>query len=116
MTSATVTITDNATGKTVDCPVQTGTYGAPVIDTKHLYRELGMFTFDPGFATTASCRSAITYLDGEQGVLLHHGYPIEQLATQSTFLEVCYLLIYGELPIKMLGIYSRCKPVPMVHR
>jgi len=114
--SKTVIITDKTTGKQVECPVVEGTYGAPVIDTKNLYRELGMFTFDPGFATTASCRSAVTYLDGEEGILLHRGYPIDQLAEHSTFLEVCYLLINGELPsrsqmqdwenaIKMHGMY-----------
>jgi citrate synthase len=96
--SKTVTITDNTTGKQIECPVIEGTYGAPVIDTKTLYRELGMFTFDPGFATTSSCRSSITYLDGEEGILLHRGYPIEQLAEHSNFLEVSYLLIHGELP------------------
>ena len=96
--SDTVTIIDNKTGKKVECPVLKGTYGAPVIDTKSLYSELGMFTFDPGFMTTAACRSAITYLDGEKGILLHRGYPIEQLAKHSTYLEVCYLLLYGELP------------------
>ncbi|MCG8379883.1 MAG: citrate synthase, partial [Proteobacteria bacterium] len=94
----TVTITDNRTGKEIECPILTGVYGAPVIDTKTLYKELGMFTFDPGFVTTASCRSAITYLDGEKGILLHRGYPIEQLAENSSYLEVCYLLLYGELP------------------
>ena len=96
--SDTVTITDNRTGKEVECPILTGVYGAPVIDTNTLYKELGMFTFDPGFVTTASCKSAITYLDGEKGVLLHRGYPIEQLAQNSSYLEVCYLLLYGELP------------------
>ncbi len=99
--SDTVTITDNRTGKQVECSVIDGVYGAPVIDTSQLYSELGMFTYDPGFATTSSCRSAITYLDGEQGVLLHRGYPIEQLAENSTYLEVCYLLIHGELPGRM---------------
>lgn len=94
----TVTITDNKTGKQVECPILTGVYGAPVIDTKTLYKELGMFTFDPGFVTTASCKSAITYLDGEKGILLHRGYPIGQLAEHSSYLEVCYLLLYGELP------------------
>ena len=94
----TVTIIDNNTGKEIECPVLRGTYGAPVIDTKELYRELGMFTYDPGFVTTASCRSSITYLDGEEGVLLYRGYPIEQLAENSNFLEVAYLLIFGELP------------------
>lgn len=94
----TVTITDNSSGKTIECPVHEGTYGAPVIDTKTLYKDLGMFTYDPGFVTTSSCRSAITYLDGENGVLMHRGYPIEQLAEKSTYLELCYLLMYGELP------------------
>ncbi|MEM7540838.1 MAG: citrate synthase [Pseudomonadota bacterium] len=94
----TVTITDNASGKSVECPVLEGQYGAPVIDLKTLYRELGMFTFDIGYASTAACRSAITYLDGENGVLLHRGYPIDQLAEHSTFTEVAYLLIHGELP------------------
>ncbi len=94
----TVTITDNRTGKQLECPIIQGTYGEPVIDTKLLHRELGMFTLDPGFGTTASCRSAITYLDGDNGVLLHRGYPIEQLAEKSNYLEVCYLLIHGELP------------------
>ena len=96
----TVTITDNRTGKKVECPIVDGVYAAPVIDTKTLYKELGMFTFDPGFVTTASCKSKITYLDGEKGILLHRGYPIDQLANQSSYLEVCYLLLYGELPTK----------------
>ncbi len=94
----TVTITDNRTGKQVECPILTGVYGAPVIDTKTLYKELEVFTFDPGFTTTAACKSAITYLDGEKGILLHRGYSIEELAQNSSYLEVCYLLLYGELP------------------
>ncbi|GJM05168.1 MAG: citrate synthase [marine bacterium B5-7] len=94
----TVTITDNRTGKQVECPILTGVYGAPVIDTKTLYKELEVFTFDPGFTTTAACRSAITYLDGEKGILLHRGYSIDELALNSSYLEVCYLLLYGELP------------------
>ncbi|MGR8946771.1 MAG: citrate synthase [Gammaproteobacteria bacterium] len=98
MSSRTVTITDNKTGNTVECPVYQGTYGAPVIDLKALHKELGMFTLDIGFGVTGSCRSAITYLDGEEGVLMHRGYPIEQLAEHSTFTEVAYLLIHGELP------------------
>jgi len=98
MSQRTVTITDNASGKSVECPVIEGVYGAPVIDTKKLYKELGMFNLDIGYASTASCRSAVTYLDGDEGVLLHRGYPIEQLAEQSTFLEVAYLLIHGDLP------------------
>ena len=100
MATRSVTITDNTTGKQVECPVYEGEYGAPVIDIKNLYKELGMFTFDIGYASTAACRSAITYLDGEEGVLMHRGYPIEQLAEQSSFLEVSYLLVNGELPNK----------------
>ena len=96
--SDTVTITDNRTGKQLECPIIMGTYGEPVIDTKLLHKELGMFTLDPGFGTTSSCRSSITFLDGDNGVLLHRGYPIEQLAAKSNFIEVCYLLIHGELP------------------
>lgn len=96
----TVTMTDNRTGKQIECPIIDGVYGAPVIDMKTLYKEMGMFTYDPGFMTTASCRSSITYLDGEKGILLHRGYPIDQLAQKSSYLEVCYLLLYGELPTK----------------
>ena len=94
----TVTITDNATGKSIECPVLEGTHGRPVIDIRRLPSELGYFTIDPGYATTASCSSKITYIDGDNGVLLYRGYPIEQLAKNSTYLEVCYLLLYGELP------------------
>lgn len=96
--SDTVTITDNRTGKKLECPIIDGVYGESVIDTKALHKGLGMFTLDPGFSTTSSCRSSITYLDGSNGVLLHRGYPIEQLAEKSTYMEVCYLLIHGRLP------------------
>jgi citrate synthase len=96
----TVTITDNTTGKSIECPIKTGTHGHPVIDCQALPNELGMFTFDPAFITTASCESKITFIDGEKGILLYRGYPIEQLAEHSTYLEVCYLLLYGELPTK----------------
>ena len=96
--SHTVTITDNKTGKQIECPVLEGTYGTPVIDLKGLYQDLGMFTFDPGYTVTSSCRSTITYLDGEKGILLYRGYPIEQLAEHSNYLEICYLLLNGELP------------------
>lgn len=117
MKRETVTITDNSTGKSVECPIYRGTYGPPLIDTQLLYKELGMFTLDPGFLTTASCRSAITYLDGDKGILLYRGYPIEQLAEHSTFLEVCYLLIYGELPSKaqMKRFVADVKQHSMVH-
>ncbi|MFQ5958015.1 MAG: citrate synthase [Alphaproteobacteria bacterium] len=77
-----------------------GTMGPNVIDVGKLYASTGYFTYDPGFMATASCQSKITYIDGEQGVLLYRGYPIEQLAAQSDFVEVCYLLLYGELPTR----------------
>jgi citrate synthase len=94
----TVTITDNSTGKEVECPAITGTLGTPCVDIRDLNRALGHFTHDPGFGTTSSCKSAITYIDGDQGILLYRGYPIDQLAEKSSYLEVCYLLMYGELP------------------
>ncbi len=84
--------------KTVDMPVTSGTIGPDVIDIRKLYAQTGMFTYDPGFTSTASCDSAITYIDGDEGVLLHRGYPIGQLAEHSTFMEVSYLLLNGELP------------------
>ncbi|EIJ43349.1 citrate synthase I, hexameric type [Beggiatoa alba B18LD] len=100
MSKETVTITDNRTGKSFECAIKNGTHGQPVIDCQALPKEVGMFTFDPAFMTTASCESAITFIDGDQGILLHRGYPIEQLAENSSYLEVCYLLLYGELPKK----------------
>ena len=78
--------------------VLSGTVGPDVVDIRKLYAETGMFTYDPGFTSTASCQIAITYIDGDEGILLHRGYPIDQLAEQSTFMEVCYLLLNGELP------------------
>ena len=75
-----------------------GTVGPDVFDIRKLYNQAGVFTYDPGFTSTASCESAITYIDGEKGILLHRGYPIDQLAEQSTFMEVAYLLLHGELP------------------
>lgn len=98
MSKQTVTITDNATGKQVELDVLNPTIGPKAIDIRKLHKELGFFTYDPGFMSTASCASQITYLDGEQGTLLYRGYPIEQLAEHSTFLEVCYLLLNGRLP------------------
>ena len=88
----------NAGGKSVELPVHSGTVGPPCIDIGKLYKETGNFTYDPGFMSTASCRSAITYIDGDAGILMYRGYPIEQLAKHSNFLEVSYLLIHGELP------------------
>jgi citrate synthase len=79
-------------------PVLEGSVGPEVIDIRKFYGQSGMFTYDPGFTSTASCQSAITYIDGEQGILLHRGYPIDQLATQSTFMEVAYLLLPRERP------------------
>src|SRR3546814_7001795 len=74
--------------------------GAKVIDIRNLYKDLGYFTFDPGYTATGSCESKITYIDGDEGVLLYRGYPIEQLAEKSDFMEVCHLLLFGELPNK----------------
>ncbi len=87
-------------GKTVDFPVLSGTVGPDVIDISKLYAQTGMFTYDPGFTSTGSCESKITYIDGDEGILLYRGYPIEQLAEKGDFLETCYLLLYGELPTK----------------
>ncbi len=85
-------------GKTIDLPIYTGSIGPEVIDIRPLYAKTGMFTFDPGFVSTAACKSDITYIDGDEGVLLYRGYPIEQLANQCDFLEVAYLILKGELP------------------
>lgn len=85
-------------GKEFEFPVRSGTMGPDVIDISSLYKQTDAFTFDPGFTSTASCDSDITFIDGDKGVLLHRGYPIEQLAEEGDFLEVCYLLLYGELP------------------
>ena len=95
---ATLTI-DRGTGDTssIELPVRTGTIGPDVVDVASLTGN-GLFTYDPGFTSTASCESKITYIDGDKGILLHRGYPIEQLAEYSDYLETCYLLLYGELP------------------
>ncbi|HBR98345.1 MAG TPA: citrate (Si)-synthase [Gammaproteobacteria bacterium] len=85
-------------GNDYEFPVQQGAIGPDVIDISKLYAETGAFTLDPGFTSTASCESEITYIDGEKGILLHRGYPIDQLAEEGHFLETCYLLLYGELP------------------
>lgn len=90
----------NAAGKDLDLKVMSGSVGPDVIDIRKLYAQTGMFTYDPGFTSTASCDSAITYIDGDEGVLLHRGYPIGQLAEKSSFMEVCHLLLNGELPTK----------------
>jgi citrate synthase len=93
-----VTVTDHRSGKSFDLPVLDGTLGPSVIDVRKLYTDHGFFTYDPGFGSTGSCQSKITYIDGENGVLLYRGYPIEELAERSDFMEVCYLLLHGDLP------------------
>ena len=82
----------------IDLPVYKGNVGPDVVDIRKLYAQTGMFTYDPGFLSTASCQSAITYIDGDKGELLYRGYPIEQLATNCDYMETCHLLLYGELP------------------
>ncbi|OHC54448.1 MAG: citrate (Si)-synthase [Rhodobacterales bacterium RIFCSPHIGHO2_02_FULL_62_130] len=98
MAGPTKTATLNLNGKSYDLPVHSPTLGPDVLDIRKLYAEADVFTFDPGFTSTAACESAITFIDGDAGELLHRGYPIEQLAAESSYLEVCYLLLYGELP------------------
>lgn len=97
MTKETYTLTSPG-GSTTELPVLEGTLGPDVLEIGHLYREQGVFTYDPGFVATGSCESAITFIDGDEGVLLYRGYPVEQLAERSNFIEVAYLLLYGELP------------------
>src|SRR6476619_4283301 len=96
--NGTMTLTDNATGKSVELPVIEGSVGPKVIDVRKLYAQTGYFTYDPGFMATAACRSSITYIDGDEGVLMYRGYPIQELAGKSDFLEVAYLLLNGQLP------------------
>ncbi len=95
---ATLTVIDNETGQRWDLPKLHGTIGPSAVDVRKLYGESGLFTYDPGFGSTAACTSKITYIDGDEGVLLHRGYKIEDLAEQSDFMDVCYLLLEGELP------------------
>src|SRR5947208_10875524 len=96
--AGTMTLTDNASGKSIELPVIEGSIGPKVIDVRKLYAQTGYFTYDPGFMATAACRSTITYIDGDEGLLLYRGYPIEELAAKSDFMEVSYLLLFGELP------------------
>jgi citrate synthase len=93
-----VTVTLDGTNKSTSLPLLSGSVGPDVFDIRKLYGDLGVFTYDPGYGVTASCDSKITYIDGDHGILLYRGYPIEQLAEKSNFLEVCYLLLNGELP------------------
>jgi citrate synthase len=95
-----VTLARDGTNMKLSLPVRSGTIGPDVIDVARLYRETGCFTYDPGFTSTANCSSRITYIDGDEGILLYRGYPIDELAVSSTFIEVCYLLLHGELPTK----------------
>ena len=113
--------TRNATitldGKTAEFPVYDGVHGPSVVDIRSLYKELDVFTYDPGFTSTGSCESQITYIDGDKGELLYRGYPIDQLAEKSNYLEVCYLLLYGELPkaAAMEDFESRVTRHTMLH-
>src|SRR5688572_33231684 len=100
MTEKLATLSFSDGKPSVDFPVLGGTVGPEVIDVRALYAKTGMFTYDPGFMSTASCRSSITYIDGDQGILQYRGYPIEQLAEACSFLEVAYLILNGELPDK----------------
>ncbi len=92
------TLFNNETGQSIEIPVLQGSEGPDVLDIRKLHEETGMFTYDPGFTSTASCESEITYIDGLKGILRHRGYDIQELASKSEFLEVCYLLLHGELP------------------
>ncbi len=98
MSKNTIALHDSASGKTIELPILEGTEGPSVFDIGSIYREFGYFTFDHGFQSTASCQSAVTFIDGEKGVLLYRGYPVNELAEKSTFLRVAYLLLCGELP------------------
>src|SRR5689334_12816607 len=97
-TKETVTLTDNSSGKTAELPLLSGTLGPKVVDIRKLYFDLGHFTFNPGYTATGSCESKITFIDGDEGQLMYRGYPIEELAEHSDFMEVAYLLLKGELP------------------
>ena len=96
----TATLTFNDTGDSIELPILEGSVGPKVLDIRKLYGQTGYFTYDPGFTSTASCESGLTYIDGGEGILSHRGYSIEELAEHSTYLEVCHLLLYGELPNK----------------
>ncbi len=93
-----VDLKDYRSNKEIELPIMDATSGADIIDIRSIYKQLGYFTFDPGFVSTASCESKITYIDGDEGLLYYRGYPIEQLAEKSNYSEVCYLILYGELP------------------
>lgn len=117
MAEPTKTATLSLGNTSIELPVLSPTVGPDVLDIRKLYAEANVFTYDPGFTSTAACDSAITYIDGDKGELLYRGYPIEQLAAQSHFLEVCYLLLYGELPNadQMSDFEDRVTRHTMVH-
>jgi citrate synthase len=100
MSAKTFQLTDSTSGKEIDLEVRDGTLGPSVFDIRPVYGEQGVFTYDPGFASTASCESKITFIDGDSGILLYRGYPVGQLAEKSSFIEVCYLLLSGNLPTR----------------
>ena len=100
MTDDSFKLTNSDESLSLDLPVRKGTAGPDVLDISQLYREAGVFTYDPGFVATGSCESDITFIDGAEGVLMYRGYPVEQLAAHSNFMEVAYLLLYGDLPNK----------------
>ena len=100
MKKKTLTIKDNRNGKVYEFDVKDGSCGPAVADLSSFYEKTGMFVYDPGFKSTASCESKITFIDGEKGILLHRGYKIEDLAENSDYPEVCYLLLNGDLPSK----------------
>ena len=104
-------------GKEYDLPIHSPSAGPDVLDIRKLYAQAGIFTYDPGFTSTASCDSTITFIDGDKGELLHRGYPIDQLASKSHYLEVCYLLLYGELPspAELEDFESRVTNHTMIH-
>ena len=99
-TNDSVTLINHRNGQSYEFPIVDGTEGPSLIDITTLYQRTGLFTYDPGFTSTGSCRSEITFIDGENGILLHRGYPIEQLVEHTSYLDVCYLLLHGELPSK----------------
>ena len=113
--SSTATLTVN--GQEHELPMYSPSAGPDVIDIRKLYAQTGLFTYDPGFTSTASCDSTITYIDGNKGELLHRGYPIDQLAAKSHFLEVCFLLLYGDLPspTELEDFESRVTNHTMIH-
>ena len=117
MSKNTVTITDNRNGNKIDLDILDPTIGSSTIDIRKLHSELGLFTYDPGFQATASCKSDITFIDGDKGILLYRGYPIEQLAEHSNYLETSFLLMYGHLPsnVEYHNFVGIIKQHTMVH-